>query len=155
MILKPTAKTTDPSLNIEQARLECKELAKARAKISAGVAIIPIPFLDVAIDVVMLSKLLPEISAKFGLEDGNLSDSERQKNITDRIMTFAGLVATRSVVNQTVKGFGTRIIGKQIAKYIPLGGQIVAGTLGYLIFKKIADEHIENCYKTAKEARKI
>lgn len=155
MILKPTAKTTDPNLNIEQVRLECKEMVKSRAKISAGVAIIPVPFLDVAIDVAMLSKLLPEISARFGLEDGNLSETERQQNLTDRIMTISGLVATRGVVNQTVKGFGTRIVGKQIAKYVPLGGQIVAGTLGYIIFKKIADDHIETCYKIAKDARKV
>lgn len=155
MILKPTAKTTDPNLNIEQVRLECKDLAKSRAKISAGVAIIPVPFLDVAIDVAMLSKLLPEISARFGLEDNSLSDSERQQNIIDKAMALAGLFATRSVVNQTVKGFGARIIGKQVAKYVPLGGQIVAGTLGYIIFKKIADDHIETCYKIAKEARKV
>ena len=155
MILKPTAKTTDPNLNIEQVRLECKDMAKARAKISAGVAIIPVPFLDVAIDVAMLSKLLPEISARFGLEDNNLSEAERQKNLTDRIMAVGGLVATRGVVNQTVKGFGTRLIGKQIAKYVPLGGQIVAGTLGYIIFKKIADDHIETCYKIAKDARRV
>lgn len=155
MILKPTAKTTDPNLNIEQVRLECKEMVKSRAKISAGVAIIPVPFLDVAIDVTMLSKLLPEISARFGLEDGNLSETERQQNLTDRIMAISGLVATRGVVNQTVKGFGTRIVGKQIAKYVPLGGQIVAGTLGYIIFKKIADDHIETCYKIAKDARKV
>lgn len=155
MILKPTAKTTNPNLNIEQVRLECKEMVKSRAKISAGVAIIPVPFLDVAIDVAMLSKLLPEISARFGLEDGNLSETERQQNLTDRIMAISGLVATRGVVNQTVKGFGTRIVGKQIAKYVPLGGQIVAGTLGYIIFKKIADDHIETCYKIAKDARKV
>lgn len=155
MILKPTAKTTDPNLNIEQVRLECKEMVKSRAKISAGVAIIPVPFLDVAIDVAMLSKLLPEISDRFGLEDGNLSETERQQNLTDRIMAISGLVATRGVVNQTVKGFGTRIVGKQIAKYVPLGGQIVAGTLGYIIFKKIADDHIETCYKIAKDARKV
>lgn len=155
MILKPTAKTTDPNLNIEQVRLECKDWVKARAKISAGVAIIPVPFLDVAIDVVMLSKLLPEISARFGLEDDSLSQTERQQNIIDRVTALAGLVATRSVVNQTVKGFGTRIIGKQVAKYVPLGGQIVAGTLGYIIFKKIADDHIETCYKIAKDARRV
>lgn len=155
MILKPTAKTTNPNLNIEQVRLECKEMVKSRAKISAGVAIIPVPFLDVAIDVAMLSKLLPEISDRFGLEDGNLSETERQQNLTDRIMAISGLVATRGVVNQTVKGFGTRIVGKQIAKYVPLGGQIVAGTLGYIIFKKIADDHIETCYKIAKDARKV
>lgn len=151
MILKPLG-AIDRSLNLEALRQECKEMAAARAKISAGVAIIPVPFLDVAIDVVMLSKLLPEITAKFGLTDGK-TDAERQQNLMERITAIGGLVAARGVISQTVKGFGTRLIGKQVAKYIPLGGQIFAATLGYLIFKKITDEHIEACYKAAKEAR--
>ncbi len=149
------ATTLNKDLNLEAIRQECKALVKARAKISAGVAIIPVPFLDVAIDVAMLSKLLPEITARFGLTDTNaIPEAERQKNLMDKALAIGGLVAMRGVVNQTVKGFGTRLIGKQIAKYIPLGGQIFAGTMGYIIFKKIADDHVEQCYHFAKQAQK-
>lgn len=84
MTLKATSKTKDPSLNLEQVRLECKDMAKARAKISAGVAIIPVPFLDVAIDVAMLSKFLPEISERFGLVDTSVNEAERKEQLTDR-----------------------------------------------------------------------
>lgn len=140
-------------LNLDQIRRECQQLAKARAKISAGVAIIPVPFLDVLIDVGMLSQLLPEINARFGLEDKD-SVQAREKKLTDKIMMVSSLIATRGLVNKTVRGFGTRIIGKQVAKYVPLGGQIVAGTIGYLIFKKITFEHIEECYKVAKTTQK-
>ncbi|AKG08227.1 hypothetical protein AAX05_02430 [Moraxella bovoculi] len=157
-ISQPTAKDFDPTINLEKVRAECQELAKSRAKISAGVAIIPLPFLDVAIDVGMLSKLLPEITKKFGLEEptdprSTASEAARRQTIQDRILAISGLVATRGVVNKTIQGFGGRIIGKQVAKYVPLGGQMVAATIGYMIFKKIAFDHIEQCYQVAKEAQ--
>lgn len=157
-ISQPTAKNFNPNLNLEQIRTKCQELAKSRAKISAGVAIIPIPFLDVAIDVGMLSKLLPEITKEFGLEEptdpnSTASEESRRQTIQDRILSIGGLVATRGMVNKTIQGFGGRIIGKQIAKYVPLGGQMVAAGIGYMIFKKIAFDHIEHCYKIAKEAQ--
>lgn len=139
-------------LNLEQIRRECQELAKSRAKISAGVAIIPVPFLDVAVDVGMLTKLLPQITERFGLEDKDTAEA-REKNIKDKVLAVGGLVATRGIVNKTVQGFGGRIIGKQVAKYVPLGGQIVAGTIGYMIFKKITFDHIEECYRVAKSAQ--
>lgn len=151
-ITQPTARSTNATLNLEQIRAECQALAKSRAKISAGVAIIPVPFLDVAIDVGMLAKLLPEISKKFGLED-TASEQVRKQNIQERILTIGGLVATRGVVNKTVQGFGARLIGKQVAKYVPLGGQMVAATIGYMIFKKITFDHIDECYKIAKQAQ--
>lgn len=150
---------TNVALDLEQIRLECKQLVKARAKISAGVAIIPIPFLDVLIDVGMLSQLLPEITRRFGLTDAQdpsnvgTTESERRQNLIERATAVGGLVATRSLVNKTIQGFGGRIIGKQVSKYIPFGGQIVAATIGYMIFKKIADDHVEQCYKVAKQAQ--
>lgn len=157
-ISQPIAKDFDPNTNLEKIRLECQELAKSRAKISAGVAIIPVPFLDVAIDVGMLSKLLPEITKKFGLQEptdpsSGASEAARKQSIQERIIAIGSLVATRGVVNKTIQGFGGRIIGKQIAKYVPLGGQMVAASIGYMIFKKIAFDHIEECYRVAKEAQ--
>lgn len=40
----------DPSLNLEQIRDECQELIQKRAYVSAGAAIVPIPFFDVVVD---------------------------------------------------------------------------------------------------------
>lgn len=151
--------TTHTTSNLEKIRLECLDLVKSRAKISAGVAIIPIPFLDVVVDVGMLSQLLPEITKRFGLTDAQdpsnigSSDAERKKNLIERATAVGGLVATRGLVNKTIQGFGGRIIGKQVSKYVPLGGQIVAATIGYMIFKKIADDHVEQCYRVAKETQ--
>ena len=53
-------------------------------------------------------------------------------------------------MKKTVQGYGGRIVAKQVTKFIPLGGQMVAATMGYMIFKKIANDHIDQCYKLAK-----
>ena len=149
--------TIDPNLDLEQVREECKKLVKSRAKYSAGVAIVPVPFFDVAVDAGMLTQLLPDISERFGLlEDskGAIDLASREvhwKELKNRTVDFAGLMATRGIVKKTIQGFGGRIAAKQVTKFIPLGGQLVAATMGYTIFKKIANDHVEECYKLAKE----
>lgn len=157
-VSQPVAKNIDPTLNLEQIRAECQAMAKSRAKVSAGVAVIPLPFLNVAVDVAMLTKLLPEITERFGLADAadldKSTEEARKQSMKERIMAIGGLIAARSVVNKTVQGFGGRFIGKQVSKYIPLGGSMVAASLGYMIFKKIAFDHIEECYKLAKQAQR-
>ncbi|ALF60361.1 hypothetical protein [Psychrobacter urativorans] len=149
--------TIDPSLDLEQVKQECLALVKKRAKYSAGVAVIPVPFFDVAVDAGMLTQLLPDISERFGLIEGRESaiDLESRevhwKELKNRTVDFAGLMATRGIVKKTIQGFGGRIAAKQVTKFIPLGGQLVAATMGYMIFKKIAVDHIEECYKLAKD----
>lgn len=153
-------KTIDPNLNLDEVKKECQELVKKRAKVSAGVAIVPVPFFDVAVDAGMLTTLLPEISERFGLIEGNESAIDLQsrevhwKALKDRAVDFAGLMATRGIVKKTIQGFGGRIVAKQVTKFIPLGGQMVAATMGYMIFRKIAFDHIDQCYNLAKDIQK-
>lgn len=152
--------TIDPNLDLEQIKKECQKLVKKRAKYSAGVAIIPIPFFDVAVDAGMLTQLLPNISERFGLIEGRESAVDLESReihwnaLKDRTVDFAGLMATRGIVKKTIQGFGGRIAAKQVTKFVPLGGQLVAATIGYTIFKKIANDHIEECYKLAKNIQK-
>lgn len=160
----PTAEklpnTIDPSLDLEQVKKECKKLVKKRAKVSAGVAVVPVPFFDVAVDASMLTMLLPEISERFGLLEDRQAAVDLESRavhwsaLKDRTVDFAGLMATRGIVKKTIQGFGGRIAAKQVTKFIPLGGQLVAATMGYAIFKKIANDHIEECYKLANDIQK-
>lgn len=153
----PTATYVDPNLDLDKIRRECQEMVKTRAKVSAGVATIPVPFLDVAVDATLLTKLLPEISERFGLIDKKSdaahidSKDARFKSFKDSLLSFGGLVAARGIAKKTFQGFGGRIISKQVTKYVPFGGSIVAGTMSYMIFKKIAFNHIDECYTLAKK----
>lgn len=153
----PTATYVDPSLDLDKIRRECQELVKSRAKVSAGIATIPVPFLDVAVDAGLLTKLLPEISERFGLiekkADAAQLDSKdaRFDSFKNSLLSFGGLVAARGIAKKTFQGFGGRIISKQVTKYIPMGGTMVAATMSYMIFKKIAFNHIDECYALAKK----
>lgn len=156
MTAENLTKTIDPKLDLEKIKRECEEMIKSKAKLSAVAAVVPVPLLDVAVDAGLLSKLLPEISAKFGLIEQpagavDLNNSSQMHQLKDKAVDFAGLVVTRSIAKKTFQGFGSRIIAKQVTKFVPFGGQIVAGTIGYLMFKKIAENHINESYEKAKK----
>ncbi len=157
MKLDKLPESIDPSLDLDVIRRECIAMVKTRAYVSAGVAAIPVPFLDVAVDAGMLSQLLPVISSKFGLAEERMPafDSETRhihwKEVRDRGVEFAGLVATRSVVRLSIQNMGTRILTTQVVKFIPLGGQIVAAGMGYYVMRRVALDHINACYDLAKK----
>jgi len=60
------------------------------------------------------------------------------------------LVVARTAAKQSLNGMVGKVLTKQVTKFIPLGGQIVAASLGYIIMKKIAEAHVEESYKMAK-----
>lgn len=146
----------DPNLNLEQIKQECLELAKKRAYFSAGAAVVPIPFFDVVIDIGILSQLIPEISTRFGLSPDHISvyDPQTKKihwnELRKRGFEFSGLVIARTGVKKSINGIVGKILTKQVTKFIPLGGQIVAASLGYMVMKKVAEAHVHDCYNLAK-----
>lgn len=146
----------DPNLNLEQVRADCLELVKKRAYVSAGAAVIPVPFLDVVIDVGILSQLIPEINARFGLSPEQVSvyDPETKQihwqELRKRGTEFSGLVVARTAVKKSLNNVAAKVITKQVTKFIPLGGQLVAASLGYFVMKKVAEAHVEESYKIAK-----
>lgn len=146
----------DPTLNIDAIRTECLDLVKNRAYFSAGVAVIPVPFLDVVIDVGILSQLIPEINTRFGLAPDQISVYDPKtkeihwKELRKRGIEFSGLVVARIAVKKSINNFAAKMITKQVTKFIPLGGQIIAASLGYFVMKKVAEAHVEECYRLAK-----
>src|SRR5690554_5921202 len=146
----------DPNLNLEQVRADCLELVKKRAYVSAGAAVIPVPFLDVVIDIGILSQLIPEINARFGLAPDQISvydPKTRQvhwNELRKRGVEFSGLVVARTAVKKSLNNVAAKVITKQVTKFIPLGGQLIAASLGYFVMKKVAEAHVEESYKIAK-----
>jgi uncharacterized protein (DUF697 family) len=146
----------DPALDLDIIRAECLELVQKRAYISAGAAVVPVPFLDVVIDVGILSQLIPEVNARFGLAPEQISvyDPETKQvhwhELRKRGIEFSGLVVARTAVKSSINNVAAKVITKQVTKFIPLGGQIIAASLGYMVMKKVATAHVEDCYSLAK-----
>lgn len=141
---------------LDRIREECRHLVRSRALVSAGAAVIPMPFLDVVVDARILMVLLPEISQRFGLDPEGLGrlDTEHQatawRTIRQRGSQLIGIVITRQAVRAAFLGFAGRYAARQVAKFVPLGGQIVAAGMGYFVMRKMAYRHIEDCYAVAK-----
>jgi len=72
------------------------------------------------------------------------------QELRKRGFEFSGLVVARTAVKNSIHNFASKMITKQVSKYIPLGGQLVAASLGYFVMKKVAEAHVEDCYKLAK-----
>lgn len=140
-------------------RDECRELVRKRALVSAGAAVVPVPFLDIVVDAGILMKLIPEISQRFGLatDDIDAMDPARKEKtwrlIRHRGSQLLGIVVTRQIIRKSFDGLIGRLVTRQISKFIPLGGQIVAAGLGYFVMRKIAYQHIDDCYAVALESR--
>ena len=155
MKLKKIPTQIDPNINLEQARQDSLELIKKRAFISAGAAVVPIPLFYLVVDLGILSTLLPEINAKFGLSPEQMSvydpatKTVNWKELRKRGFELSSFVVARTAIKKSINGIVGKFVTKQVTKFIPLGGSLVAGTLGYLIMKKIAETHIEDCYETA------
>ncbi|MEB3753528.1 hypothetical protein [Acinetobacter sp. MD2(2019)] len=147
----------DPHLNLEQVRRDCLELIQKRAYLSAGAAVVPVPFFDVVADVSILSQLIPSINEKFGLDQAHVSVFDPKtkeihwQELRKRGVQFSGLMVARTGVKKSLNGFISKMLTKQVTKFIPLGGQMVAAGLGYFVFKKIAAAHVDDCYQLAKK----
>lgn len=108
------------------------------------------------IDVGILSQLIPDVNARFGLAPEQISVYDPQtkqvhwKELRKRGVEFSGLVVARTAVKKSLNNVLAKVITKQVTKFIPLGGQLIAASLGYMVMKKVADAHVEDCYKIAK-----
>lgn len=140
---------------LDAVRRECRALVRKRALVSAGAAVLPVPFLDVMVDAGILMQLIPDISQRFGLEVERIEGMEpgqREKVwrlVRVRGSQLIGIVLTRAIVRKTFLDFAGRIVARQIAKFIPLGGQLVAAGLGYFVMRRMAYQHIDDCYAVA------
>lgn len=143
------------SRELQALREECRALVRRRALVSAGAAVIPIPFFDVVVDAGVLLSLVPEISRRFGLaaEDiEKMPDEQRTRTwqqIRKRGSQLIGIVVTRAVVRRTFMTFAGRSVSRLLVRFVPLGGQIVAAGLGYFVLRKMAYQHIDDCYEVA------
>ncbi|MBW4540731.1 MAG: hypothetical protein KME43_16510 [Myxacorys chilensis ATA2-1-KO14] len=113
--------------------------------------------MDIVADIGMLMEVLPKISSKFGLAADQIEQLDPQsKAVIYGVATnlgnqMIGKVLTKQLVMQVLKTVGIRLPAKQVAKYIPVAGQIAAATLGFAAMKLVCESHINDCHRVAKQ----
>ena len=135
-----------------------RKLLHKRALLAGAVSAVPVPGLDWAVDAAMLSRLIPEINREFGLTPQQLDSlnpkkrEQVQKAVTMVGSVLIGKLISKDLVVAAATKIGMRLTTKQLAKYVPFAGQIVAATVGYAAIRYLGEEHMKDCIRVAQKA---
>ncbi len=146
----------DPDLAAAVRR--ARKLLHRRALVAAAASMVPVPGLDWAVDAALLSRLIPQISAEFGLSAGQIDqlDPSKREQVQKAVSlvgsVLIGKLITRELVLRATQTVGLRLTTKQVAKYVPLAGQAVAATLGYATLRYLGEQHLRDCVRVVQEA---
>lgn len=133
-----------------------RQLLHRRALVAAAAATVPVPGLDWVVDAALLSRLLPQINAEFGLTPAQLDRldpakrAQVQKAVAMVGSVLIGKFITRDLVIKAAQTVGLRMTTKQAVKYVPLAGQAVSALLGYSAVRFLGEEHLKDCVRVAR-----
>jgi uncharacterized protein (DUF697 family) len=136
-----------------------RRMLNKRALLAAAASAVPVPGLDWAVDAALLSRLLPQINAEFGLSAQQLDRLDpRQREKVQKAVAMVGTVLvgkfiTKDLVLKAAKMVGMRLSAAQAAKFVPLAGQAVSAIVGYAAIRYLGEEHIKDCVRVAREAQ--
>jgi uncharacterized protein (DUF697 family) len=146
-----------PSTPRDIARIasECRKLVTRRALVSAGASVVPVPGVDLAVDVTVMIRMLEEVNQRFGLTPEQIERLAPERRLFAYKAAMAigssliGRIVTRELVVKLLKTVGVRLSAKQAAKYVPFAGQAVAASLSFAALKALGDRHVEDCAHVA------
>lgn len=136
-----------------------RKLLNKRAMVAAAASAVPLPGLDWAVDAAMLSRLIPEINKEFGLTPQQLDqlDPTKREQVQKAVAVVGsvliGKLISRELVIKAAAKIGMRLTTKQLARYVPFAGQIVAASVGYAAIRYLGEEHMKDCIRVARQAR--
>lgn len=136
-----------------------RKLLHRRALVAAAASAVPVPGLDWAVDAALLSRLLPQINAEFGLSAAQIDklDPNKREQVQKAVSlvgsVLIGKLITRELVIRATQTVGLRLTTKQAAKYVPLAGQAVAATIGYATLRYLGEQHLKDCVRVVQEAQ--
>lgn len=138
-----------------------RKLITRKALLSAAASAVPLPGLDWAADAALLSRLVPQISAEFGLSVTQIERlaPERRERIQKAATTvgalLVGRLVTRDLLLTLARHAGLRLTSKQATKYVPIAGQMVSAALGYAALRALGEQHIKDCVKVARSVQMV
>jgi len=142
---------------IETTRSHCLALVRKRAAMSAAVAAVPVPGLDLLADITGFAALVDEVNAAFGLTQKQIERLHpRMRVIAYKAAAsvggmLVGKLVTRGAVARLFRRVAGRMAVKTTAKVVPLAGQIASAAIGYTLFKRMGAQHVEACVKVVQE----
>jgi hypothetical protein len=143
--------------DIDVVRERCRRLVRRRAAVSAGVAAVPIPGIDVVSDLRLFTQLIDDVNHEFGLSAEQIDRMQPKLKLIayEAVISLGGMlvgkVVTRELVAAVLKRSAGKIAAKQAGKMVPIAGQIASATIGFFAFRQIGYQHVEACAKVARQ----
>ncbi len=144
--------------DLDRVRAACRAMVRKRAATSGGLALVPLPGINVAGDVAMLMELIPAINRKFGLTPEQIGQLDTGR----RVMVYAmlkkvgadlvGREVTRRLVLAALKKVSLRLATGQVLKYLPVAGQAAAVALSVTAMIYLGNSHVDACCEVARGA---
>ncbi len=136
-----------------------RQLISRKAWVAAAAGAVPLPGLDWAVDATLLSKLIPQINAQFGLaphqiEQLPLHQRERVQSAIALVGgALLGKLISKELIILLLKTVGVRLSAAQAAKFVPLAGQAASAALNYAALRWLGEQHIKDCVRVVQEAQ--
>lgn len=141
---------------LDKVRDACYRMVTRRSSLSGVASAVPLPGVDVGSDAAILLEMLPAISKRFELTEADIENLDPTAKAL--VLTTAGSVGskvighsiTRDLVIRLLKKAGMKMASKQLVKYVPFAGQVIAAGIGFAAMKYIGNAHVDACYQVAK-----
>jgi len=143
--------------DISALRERCRQLVRKRALVSAGMAAVPIPGLDIISDLRLFALLIDDINQEFGLSQQQIERMQPKFRMIAYEAAvgvggmLVGKLVTREVVMQLLRKTGFKAVARQAGKLVPLAGQLASAGIGFYAFRQIGYQHVEACARVAQE----
>jgi uncharacterized protein (DUF697 family) len=135
-----------------------QKLLHRRALVAAAASAVPLPGLDWAVDAALLTRLVPQVNAEFGLTPAQLDQldphkrAQVQKAVALVGSALIGKFITRELVLRAAQAAGMRLSAQQAAKYVPIAGQAASAALGYATLRYLGEQHLRDCVRVVQAA---
>ena len=149
------AKAKSGAHGLEVLAVECRQLVRRRALWSAASSFVPIPGIDFITDVAVLSRLIADINARFGLTGAEYAGDRTGRRRFDRVLAYrlatsatsmlTARIVTPGLLISVLRLAGLRLTMMEATRLVPLVGQAIAAGIAYVALTRIADRHIDDC----------
>lgn len=144
-------------IELDEAVKRAKAIVTKRAALASAASLVPLPGLDIAVDIAALVRLIPEVNREFGLTPEQIEklSPKRQVMVYKSIVVVGGMMigklVTRELAIEVLKTVGVRMTAKQIGKYVPVAGQALSVALGFTAMKYVGHQHIKDCRRVVEK----
>lgn len=140
--------------------LECNRIIREHAAASAVAAAIPIPGLDIAVDLGNMAMLHDRVVSHFGLSRGQIDQHGLQRKavvlevVRRQGCTFVGQVLTKKVLIRIVGQRLGRTLVARFSRYVPVVGTVAAAGITYAAFAQFGNAVVKECLRVHGDLRR-